>query len=162
MTVVRADEPGREMVKVGRRDGASRIWICEGSMPKGQAVGLHRHGGDEIFHVTQGTVRFHFDGQNIDVGAGNYVVVPPYTEHGFKILTDDAQMQFVGEIGMGEWVTVIDPGGGRRQVEIRSTDMPWHRPPIEGETADWAEMFALLQSTVHLLEDQPEEKDHAH
>jgi quercetin dioxygenase-like cupin family protein len=161
MTVVRADEPGREMVKVDGRDGASRIWICDTHMPKGQAVGLHRHGGDEIFHVRQGTVRFHVDGQNIDVGEGTYVVVPPYTEHGFKILTDDAQMQFVGEIGMGEWVTVIDPGGSRRQVEVRSTHMPWHRSPVAGETPDMAEMFAMMQSTVHLLDDQPGEKEHA-
>jgi quercetin dioxygenase-like cupin family protein len=162
MTLVCEDEPGREMLKVGRSDGASRIWICDGSMPKGRAVGLHRHGGDEIFHVTQGTIRFHLDGKNIDVGPGHYVVVPPYTEHGFKILTDDVHLQFIGEIGMGEWVTVIDPGGTRRQVEVRSTIMPWHRPPLEGEKLDIAEMFAMLQSTSHLLDDEPEEEDHAH
>ncbi len=162
MTVVRADEPGREMLKVGRRDGASRIWICDGAMPKGRAVGLHRHGGDEIFQVTRGMVRFHLDGKNTDVGPGNYVVVPPYTEHGFKILTDDVQMQFIGEIEMGEWITVIDPGGSRRQVEVRSTIMPWHRRPLDGAPLDMAEMMVMLESTSHLLDDEPEEEDHAH
>jgi quercetin dioxygenase-like cupin family protein len=160
MSVVRGDEPGHEFVKVGRNDGASRIWICDGGMPKGQTVGLHRHGGDEIFHVTKGTIRVHLDGQNIDVGAGNYVVVPPFTEHGFKILTDDAQMQIVGEIEMGEWVTVLGADGGRRQVEIRSTVMPWHRRPLDGETFDFAAMFAMLESTNHLLDQEPAGDDH--
>jgi quercetin dioxygenase-like cupin family protein len=162
MTLVREDEPGHEMFKVGRRDGATRIWICDGSMPEGRAVGLHRHGGDEIFHVTQGVVRFHLDGKNCDVGPGHYVVIPPFTEHGFKVLTRDVQMQFIGEIEMGEWITVIDPGGGRRQVEVRSTIMPWHRRPLEGETLNFAEMMAMFESTTHLLDDEPKEEDHAH
>jgi uncharacterized cupin superfamily protein len=151
------------MVKVGRADGATRIWIAGGDvMPKGQTVGLHRHGGDEIFQVLSGTVRFHLDGRNLDVGAGHFVVVPPFTEHGFRILTDDARMQFVGEIEMGEWVTVIDPDGARRQVEIRSTVMPWHRRPDEGEVFDFAAMFTMLQSTAHLLDEEPPEEDHHH
>jgi mannose-6-phosphate isomerase-like protein (cupin superfamily) len=158
MTLIRADEPGREMVKVGRGDGATRIWIAGGDvMPKGQTVGLHRHGGDEIFQVLAGTVRFHMDGRNIDVGAGHFVVVPPYTEHGFKILTDDARMQFVGEIEMGEWVTVIDEDGSQRQVEIRSTMMPWHRRPFEGEVFDFATMLEMLGTTSHLLDIDPED-----
>jgi mannose-6-phosphate isomerase-like protein (cupin superfamily) len=163
MTLIRSDAPGREMVKVGRADGATRIWIAGGDvMPKGQTVGLHRHGGDEIFQVLSGTVRFHLDGRNLDVGAGHFVVVPPFTEHGFRILTDDARMQFVGEIEMGEWVTVIDPDGSRRQVEIRSTVMPWHRRPSEGEVFDFATMFTMLQSTAHLLDEEPHEEDHHH
>jgi len=163
MTLIRADEPGREFVKVGRADGATRVWICSGEMPKGQTVGLHRHGGDEIFQVLRGTVRFHVDGKNVDVGPGHYVVVPPYTEHGFRILTDDAELQFVGEIEMGEWVTVIDPDGTTRQVEIRSEMMPWHRRPAEGETFDFMSMITMLESTSPLFDHDPEEPhDHAH
>ena len=158
---VRTDDPGHEFVKVGRNDGASRIWICGGGMPKGHTVGLHRHGGDEIFHVMKGTIRVHLDGKNIDVDAGNYVVVPPFTEHGFKILTDDAQMQIVGEIEMGEWVTVLGADGSQRQVEIRSTVMPWHRRPLDGETLDFAAMLAMLESTNHLLDQEPAGDDHA-
>lgn len=166
MTVIRADAPGHEMVKVGKADGASRIWICggDGAMPAGQTVGLHRHGGDEIFQVISGVVRFHLDGRNIDVGGGHFVVVPPYTEHGFKILTDDANMMFVGEIEMGEWVTMIDPDGSKRQVEVRSEHMPWHRRPFEGEVFDFATMLEMFQTTAHLLDIEPKEEDrhHAH
>jgi quercetin dioxygenase-like cupin family protein len=159
MTLIRGDEPGREFVKVGKADGATRVWICAGHMPKDQAVGLHRHGGDEIFQVLEGTVRFHVDGENVDVGPGHYVVVPPYTEHGFRILSDDAELQFVGEIEMGEWVTSIEPDGSVRQVEIRSEMMPWHRRPIDGEDFDFRAMLTMLASTTHLLDD---DHDHEH
>jgi mannose-6-phosphate isomerase-like protein (cupin superfamily) len=163
MTLVRANEPGREMLKVGKADGATRIWICSGDgLPKGSAVGLHRHQGDEIFHVRRGTVRFHVEGRNLDVTGDHYVVVPPNTEHGFKILSDDASLEFIGEIEMGEWVTVIDGDGARREVELRSTMMPWHRPPAEGETIDFGEMFAMLQSTAHLLDHDPKPEDVYH
>lgn len=161
MTLIRSDEPGREFQKVGKADGATRIWICSGQMPKDQTVGLHRHGGDEIFQVLKGTVRFHVDGENIDVGAGHYVVVPPFTEHGFRILTDDAELQFVGEIEMGEWVTSIEADGTVRQVEIRSEMMPWHRRPLPGEEFDFMAMLTMLNSTSHLLEHGPGEP-HVH
>jgi mannose-6-phosphate isomerase-like protein (cupin superfamily) len=165
MTLIRADEAGREMTKVGPSDGATRIWIGElGSVgAPGMTVGLHHHGGDEIFQVLSGTVRFHLGGENIDVGAGHFVVVPPYTEHGFKVLTEDARMQVVGEIEMGEWVTIIDPDGSRRQVEVRSTLMPWHRPPREGERgASLEDVLEGLATTSRVLDQEPEEEDDAH
>ena len=81
---------------------------------------------------------------------------------GFKILTDDASMQFIGEIEMGEWVTVVDPDGSRRQVEVRSEMMPWHRRPLEGEVFDFNSMLTMLQSTSHLLDQEPDEEDRHH
>ncbi len=160
MTLIRVDEPGREMVKVGRADGATRIWVCGGDgtsppLPRGQTIGLHRHGGDEIFQVFSGTVRFHIDGRNIDVGAGHFVVVPPSTVHGFKILSDDARMQFIGELEMGEWVTVLGEDGTSQEVEVRSTMFPWHRRPAEGEEFDFMEMLRLMESTGHVFDGEP-------
>jgi mannose-6-phosphate isomerase-like protein (cupin superfamily) len=150
------------MVKVGPNDGATRIWVCDGAgIPAGVVVGLHRHEGEEIFHVRRGTVRFHIAGKNIDVPGGHYVVVTPGTEHGFKVLTPDAELEFIGEIGMGEWVTVLDEDGSRQEIEVRSTFMPWHRSPVEGEEpTDFASMLSMLQSTSHLLDQDPEEEHH--
>jgi hypothetical protein len=71
-------------------------------------------------------------------------------------------MQIVGEIEMGEWVTVLGADGGRHQVEIRSTLMPWHRRPLDGEASDFAAMFAMLESTNHVLDQEPTGDDHAH
>jgi mannose-6-phosphate isomerase-like protein (cupin superfamily) len=157
VTVIRSGTPGHEWVRVGKNDGATRIWIAGGSpMPGGQTVGLHRHGGDEIFQVLDGVVRFHLDGKNLDVGPGSYVVVPPYTEHGFRILSETATMQFIGEIEMGEWISVIEPDGRHRQVEVRSEFMPWHRRPAEGEATDMGAMDAMFKTTSHLLDIEAE------
>src|SRR3954451_19615323 len=128
MTLIRADEPGRELVKVGKSDGATRIWVCESDtriIPKGQGAGLHHHGGDEIFHVLSGMIRFHIDGENVDVGAGHFVVVAPCAEQGFKVLTDDTRFEFIGEIDMAEWVTVLGQDGSRRPVYVRSDAAQW-------------------------------------
>jgi uncharacterized cupin superfamily protein len=165
MTVIRSDAPGREFVKVGKDDGATRIWVCEADtaiVPKGEGAGLHHHGGDEIFHILSGTLRFHIDGRTMDVGAGHYVVVPPFKEHGFKVLTDDARFEFIGELEMGEWVTVLDSDGARREVEVRSDMVPWHRHPEDGEGTDLSEMFAMLQTTVHVLDVEPAAEDIHH
>jgi hypothetical protein len=149
-------------VRAGKADGATRIWVAGGMpMPQGQAVGLHHHGGDEIFQVLSGEVRFHLGGRNFDAGAGTFVVVPPFTDHGFKILSEQASIQFVGEIEMGEWVTVLEPDGSHRHVEVRSTVMPWHRPPAEGEETDFAAMMTMFGTTSHLLDHDPTHDDQA-
>jgi len=60
---------------------------------------------------------------------------------------------------MGEWVTVVDPDGSRRQVEVRSDVAPWHRRPHEGEVFDLAAMMAMFATTVHVLDDVPADDD---
>ena len=120
---------------------------------------MHRHGGDEIFYIQDGIIRFHLDGRNADVGAGSFVVVPPQTEHGFKILTETATALVVGEIEMGEWVTKIAADGTRSHEEVRSTMMPWHRPPRAGEAFDLEHMMAMLDATSHVLDIDPDDTD---
>ena len=61
---------------------------------------------------------------------------------------------------MGEWLTVIDPDGSHRQVEIRSTMMPWHRRPFEGEELDFAAMLAMMHTTNHLFDDDSTDWEH--
>ncbi len=149
MTMVHADEPGRWLL-VGRPEGATRIWIMRMQLSRGMSIGLHRHGGDEIFRVMSGVVRFTVDGKKTEVGEGTIAVLPPNTEHGL-IAVSDSLMETVGELEMGEWVTVIDPDGSRRQVEVRSSILPWHRPPVDGEGVDLRAMDAMMETTRHLL-----------
>jgi hypothetical protein len=125
-------------------------------LPLGLTVGLHRHGGEEILQVVNGAARFHVNGQNIDVEAGGSVVVAPFTEHGFRILTAQTQLWCVGEIGMGEWVTVIAADGSHSQVEVRSNIMPWHRPPPNGAAMDMPAMMELFATTAAVFDIEPE------
>src|SRR5436190_6319876 len=160
--VIDPREPGREYVKVSPQDGARRIWVMDWTIsedeqsPIGHA-GLHHHGGDEIFHVVSGTVRFHLAGRNFDVGAGRYVVVPPDTVHGYRVLSTDSRVQVVGEVGMGEWVVNLHPDGSTEQVEIRSNVVPWHRPPHGDEPFDLDGMMAIMDTTQHVLDEPGED-----
>jgi len=37
--------------------------------------------------------------------------------------------------------------------------VPWHRHPHEGEAFDLSEMFAMLQTTAHVLDEAPAEEN---
>jgi quercetin dioxygenase-like cupin family protein len=155
MTNIMPPAGGPRIDVVGKAEGATRIWMAGMSLTPGFAVGLHRHGGDEILRVVTGTVRFHVEGRNTDVEAGGMVVVPPFTEHGFRVLTAEATLHVVGEIEMGEWITVIDPDGTHRQVEARSRIpmMPWHRPPTDGDGIDLPGLMGLFASTTGVFDE---------
>ena len=50
----------------------------------GEGPNQHLHPYAEVFLVETGTATFDVDGALYEVGAGNIVVVPPETPHGFK------------------------------------------------------------------------------
>ena len=56
---------------------------------RGQGPSLHTHPYAEAFAVLDGTARFTAGDEQLVVPAGNVVVVPPETPHGFKCDGDD-------------------------------------------------------------------------
>ena len=52
--------------------------------PPGRGPGLHVHPYPEVFLVQEGTATFRAGGDELVVTAGQVVVVPPDTPHGFK------------------------------------------------------------------------------
>ena len=52
--------------------------------PLGEGPDLHRHPYEETFVVRTGRARFTAGDQTIEAEAGQIVVVPPNTWHGFK------------------------------------------------------------------------------
>jgi hypothetical protein len=92
------------------------------------------------------------DEERIEVEAGELVVIPPNTIHGITFIDADAQCEVVGELQMGEWITVIDSDGSRREVEAHLPGLPWHRPLTDGEEpVNMDDMITMLQSTIHLI-----------
>ena len=151
--IVEADRLGTPLdVLFGEHDGATRIWMIHLAPGPDLRVGLHRHEGDEIWRVRRGGIRITVGEQRLECGAGQLVVIPPNTIHGVAVVADDTEVEVIGEIGMGEWITVVDGEGGRREVEARVPFVPWHRRAPEGVApTDLDEMMAMLQSTAHLL-----------
>jgi hypothetical protein len=55
-------------------------------MPFGDSPPLHRHeNSDEIFHIVEGEVRFHLDGDEFVARAGETVVGPAGVPHTFRV-----------------------------------------------------------------------------
>jgi len=59
----------------------------------GEGPGLHRHPYPETFIVQQGTVTFTVGDEEVVTSAGNVVVVPTDTWHGFKNTGDEPLLQ---------------------------------------------------------------------
>src|SRR4051794_31221244 len=71
----------------GRDEAPVSIFITE--YPRGRGPDLHFHPYPETFVVLDGTARFTAGDEEIVVEAGNVVVVPAETPHGFKGAGDD-------------------------------------------------------------------------
>jgi quercetin dioxygenase-like cupin family protein len=57
--------------------------------PPGKGPGLHVHPYPEVFLVQEGTARFRAGDEELTAGAGQVVVVPAETAHGFKNAGED-------------------------------------------------------------------------
>jgi uncharacterized protein YjlB len=135
-----------------QNDGATRIWMIHMTPPPQFHIGLHHHGGDEIWRVRRGRIRLTVDGRHIECGAGQIVVIPPGVAHGVMVVADDAEAEVIGEIEMGEWVTVVGPDDSSRHVEVHVPFMPWHRRPPEGTpSTSLEELLDMMETTAHLL-----------
>jgi mannose-6-phosphate isomerase-like protein (cupin superfamily) len=71
----------------GGNDAPVSIFVT--NYPRGRGPDLHLHPYAEVFVVQAGTARFTVGDEQVEVGAGHMVVVPPETPHGFKGAGDD-------------------------------------------------------------------------
>ncbi len=73
--------------------GAEKLWVGHVTMAPGMTSGVHHHGPVESsIYVISGRARFRFGEkleQQVDVGAGDFVYVPPQAIHQ-EINVDDA------------------------------------------------------------------------
>ncbi len=74
---------------------------------RGQGPDLHLHPYPEVFLVETGTAAFTVGDEELTVAAGNVVVVPAQTPHGFKGAGDDVLR-----------VVSVHPSGTVEQVDL--------------------------------------------
>lgn len=71
----------------GRDQAPVSVFVTE--YPHGRGPDLHVHPYPEVFVVETGTATFTAGDEQLTVPAGNIVVVPAETPHGFKSAGDD-------------------------------------------------------------------------
>jgi len=85
--VIRAEEaqrsPGGTVTFEGEPHGSGVSFFHVNNAP-GEGPDLHRHPYSETWIVRSGTARMTADGQNVEAGPGDIMVVGPETPHKFK------------------------------------------------------------------------------
>jgi mannose-6-phosphate isomerase-like protein (cupin superfamily) len=128
----------------GRDDGLHRIVLAAGRLGAAERGPIHLHHGEEILRILSGEVDVTVGHETRRCGAGDVVIVPTDTPHGFTTITETA-MEVVAELDAGQVFPVSAGDGTTRLVEVYRSDMPWSRQPPQGFqwTSD-AEMADIL------------------
>jgi quercetin dioxygenase-like cupin family protein len=74
----------------GRDDGLRRIVLAAGRLAAGQGGPIHLHHGEEILRILAGQVDVTVGHERRRRGAGDVVIVPTDTPHGFTTITETA------------------------------------------------------------------------
>jgi quercetin dioxygenase-like cupin family protein len=84
---------GRVMVKAGGEQTGGRFSQVETVDPHGSAPPLHvHHNEEETFYVLEGEVSVIVEGERIDLGVGDFALVPRGLEHAYVVRSEQARM----------------------------------------------------------------------
>lgn len=77
-------------IRLSSRAGQDGICVLEHTMPFAESPPLHVHRNeDEVFHILEGTMRFHVDGNDIVRHSGQTVIAPKGLPHSFRVVSPE-------------------------------------------------------------------------
>ncbi len=133
---------GFELV-AGQVHGLRRLMVAGGRIPAGGPSRMHLHAGDEVIRIVSGEIIMRVGDERRIGRAGDVVIVPPNTLHGFIVVTETV-MEVVAEQDIGTYYPIRQADGTRRLVEI-FTPLPWNRLPPDGATTTTEEIERLAR-----------------
>ena len=114
--VIRVDEvqrsPGGTVTFEGEPHGSGVSFFHVNNAP-GEGPDLHRHPYSETWIVRSGRARMTADGQNVEAGPGDIMVVGPETPHKFKNMGSARHH-------LNPRLASTDPGGPRMRFRSRN------------------------------------------
>lgn len=136
-------------VLAGRAQGLRRLMVVGGRLPEGDVGPVHVHEGDEVLRVVRGEIVVRCGDETRVCGAGDLVVVAPGVPHGFRVVTETV-LEVVAEYDIGTLYPVTADSGEVELVEVHRADMPWGRPPRQGQgwTSD-EDLRSILARLAH-------------
>src|SRR5688500_16446378 len=104
-------------VPIGPEHGASRLFIWCLPLAHDAFLSAHHQGGEELFRILYGRLRFTVENETRNVGPGEVVIVPQGVEHSYVAL-EETEVEIYGEVGAGVYVTERNPDGSRCEKEL--------------------------------------------
>jgi len=80
-----------------------RITLARLTLAKGALVPLHFHVNEQISTVESGRLEFVLDGQQVLIGAGQSLVIPPNVPHSVKALEDSVAIDVFSPV-REDWI----------------------------------------------------------
>ena len=68
--------------------------LCRLELAPGCLVPEHSHVSEQISHVLQGRLRFHIEGESIEIGPGESLLVPPNVPHAVEVVGEEPVIDF--------------------------------------------------------------------
>lgn len=81
--------------KLTGEDTAGQLSVVENSMDGGKMTPLHTHPVLESLWVLEGALRYRIDTDDVDLGVGDFVMVPAGIPHAFMVLSDLARVLMI-------------------------------------------------------------------
>lgn len=78
--------------KVGSEDGAGDLLVIEDELAGGKVTPVHTHPIAESLSVLEGALRYRVESDDVDLSAGDFIMVPAGIPHAFKVLSDSARV----------------------------------------------------------------------
>jgi quercetin dioxygenase-like cupin family protein len=78
--------------KASGADSAGGLVVVEVEMDAGKATPVHTHPIAESLWILEGQLRYQIDGDDLELGAGDFVMVPGGTPHAFLVLGGPARV----------------------------------------------------------------------
>lgn len=123
-------------VRVSAQSGVQGMSVLEMTLPIGHSPPLHIHRNqDEIFHILEGTMRFHVNGGEMTAHAGQTVLAPRNVPHTFRIESPE-----------GARVLVMTQGPDFENM-VREASVPASAAELPPQAAPTPETIARLVET---------------
>ena len=106
--------------------------VIDAIVPPGYSPPLHRHDfGAESFYVVEGSARFVRGDDEVVLGPGGFIRIPPSTPHSFETLGDEPSRILDIVTPAGLWDFFVEAGEPARELRLPdSIDIPDNLPQL--------------------------------
>jgi cupin domain len=118
--------------------------------PAGLIVADHHHHRDEVVQVQSGRIRLVLDGQEIELAAGQRLLIPAGVTHSHVVL-EAARLDYYGEAKAGLFMWEAQPDGTLRETELYVSRILW----TQSEAVDAHRAQANRQRLYRLADEPP-------